>query len=135
MLYTKIYPLVGNSGVFNRDYHSNEIVRIFAERTGGQPVCWYAPAFVDLSLIHISIKLAVALSTYLVGWILDWGGYAGTEDIQAESTVQFIYMANGILPIVFGIIGIVMILPYDLTHEKMGEIKEELTKQRGLIRE
>lgn len=47
MLHTKVYPLVGNSGVFNRDYHSNEIVRIFAERTGGQPVYWYAPAFVD----------------------------------------------------------------------------------------
>lgn len=47
MLHTKIYPLVGNSGVFNRDYHTNEIVRIFAERTGGRPVYWYAPAFVD----------------------------------------------------------------------------------------
>ena len=86
-------------------------------------------------LATFAIKLAVALSTYLVGWILDWGGYAGTEEIQADSTVQFIYMANGILPIVFGIIGIVMILPYDLTHEKMGEIKEELAKHRGLIKE
>lgn len=49
MLHTKVYPLVGNSGVFNRDYHTSEIVRIFAERTSGQPVYWYVPAFVDSS--------------------------------------------------------------------------------------
>ena len=49
VLHTTIYPLVGNSGVFNRDYHSNEIVRIFAERTGSRPVYWYTPAFVDSS--------------------------------------------------------------------------------------
>lgn len=44
---TKVYPLVGNSGVFNRDYHSSEIISVFAEKTGGTPVYWSAPAFVE----------------------------------------------------------------------------------------
>lgn len=46
-LHTKVYPLVADSGVFNRDYHTNDIVRKVAEKTGGQAVSWYAPAFVD----------------------------------------------------------------------------------------
>ena len=81
-------------------------------------------------LATFAIKLAVALSTYLVGWLLDWGGYVGSLEVQADHTVQFIYMANGVLPILFGIIGIVMILPYNLTQEKMGKIKTELADMR-----
>lgn len=46
---TKVYPLVGNSGVFNRNYHPSEIISVFAEKTGGIPVYWSAPAFVDSS--------------------------------------------------------------------------------------
>lgn len=42
-----VCPLVGNSGVFNRNYHSNEIVRAFAQKTGAQPFYWHAPAFVE----------------------------------------------------------------------------------------
>ena len=72
----------------------------------------------------------MALSTYLVGWLLDWGGYVGSLEVQADHTVQFIYMANGVLPILFGIIGIVMILPYNLTQEKMVKIKTELANMR-----
>lgn len=44
---TVVYPLVGNSGVFNRDYHPGELISVFAERTGGIPKYWSAPAFVD----------------------------------------------------------------------------------------
>lgn len=83
-------------------------------------------------LATFAIKLAVALSAYLVGWLLDWGGYDGGQAVQATQTVHFIYLANGILPIVFGLVGIVMILPYDLTNEKMREIKEEMTAGRTL---
>lgn len=44
---SKIYPLVGNSKVFNRNYHPSEIISVFADKTGGTPVYWSAPAFVE----------------------------------------------------------------------------------------
>jgi deoxyribonucleoside regulator len=42
-----IFPLIGNSSVPTRDYHSNEIVRIISEKTGSSPVYLYAPAFLE----------------------------------------------------------------------------------------
>jgi DNA-binding transcriptional regulator LsrR (DeoR family) len=42
-----VFPLIGNSSVSNRDYHSNEIVRAFAEKTGATPIYLHAPAFLD----------------------------------------------------------------------------------------
>jgi DNA-binding transcriptional regulator LsrR (DeoR family) len=42
-----VFPLIGNSSVSNRDYHSNEIIRVFAEKTGASPIYIYAPAFLE----------------------------------------------------------------------------------------
>lgn len=39
----KVCPLIGNSGVGNRNYHSNELVRVFALQCGGAPEYFYAP--------------------------------------------------------------------------------------------
>lgn len=41
-----VCPLVGNSGVGNRNYHSNELVRIFALQTKAMANYLYAPAVV-----------------------------------------------------------------------------------------
>lgn len=52
----RICPLIGNSGVGNRNYHSNELVRIFSLQTGAAPEYLYAPALVsskqELSLMR-----------------------------------------------------------------------------------
>lgn len=40
-----VCPLIGNSTIPNRDYHSNELIRIFAEKTGFTPHYLFAPAF------------------------------------------------------------------------------------------
>lgn len=42
----RVCPLIGNSGVGNRNYHSNELVRIFALQTGAVPEYFYAPSYV-----------------------------------------------------------------------------------------
>lgn len=39
-----ICPLVGNSSVGNRNYHSNELVRVFSMVAGANPTYLYAPA-------------------------------------------------------------------------------------------
>lgn len=42
-----VVALVGNSGVFNRNYHPSESVRIISEKANSFPQYWYAPAFVE----------------------------------------------------------------------------------------
>ncbi|MEG0090629.1 MAG: sugar-binding domain-containing protein [Oscillospiraceae bacterium] len=42
-----VAPLVGNSGVFNKNYHSSELVRVLSQKMNAVPHYWYAPAFVE----------------------------------------------------------------------------------------
>lgn len=56
-----VCPLLGNSGVSNRNYHSNELVRIFAEGTGAQPEYLYTPA---LATTEAELKLIRELENY-----------------------------------------------------------------------
>lgn len=42
-----VCPLIGNNPVSNRNYHSNENVRIFGEKTGRRPFYLYAPALAE----------------------------------------------------------------------------------------
>ncbi len=41
----QVCPLIGNAAVPYRGFHPNEMVRVFAERTGFKPNYLYAPAF------------------------------------------------------------------------------------------
>lgn len=43
----EVCPLMGNAGIPIRNYHSNENVRIFAEKTGGTPHFLYLPALAE----------------------------------------------------------------------------------------
>lgn len=54
-------PLLGNSGVSTRNYHSNELVRIFAEGMSAQPEYLYAPA---LATTEAELKLIRELENY-----------------------------------------------------------------------
>jgi deoxyribonucleoside regulator len=46
-LNAQVFPLIGNSPVSNRDYHSNEIIRILSEKTGATGLYLHAPAFLE----------------------------------------------------------------------------------------
>lgn len=41
----EVCPLIGNATIPHRGYHPNELIRIFAEKTGFKPHYLYAPAF------------------------------------------------------------------------------------------
>lgn len=41
----KIIPLIGNTNIYTREYHPNDLVRIFGEKTGLIPAYLFAPAF------------------------------------------------------------------------------------------
>lgn len=86
-------------------------------------------------LATFAIKLAVAFATYGIGWLLAGAGYDAALAVQSASTSNTIYLFNGIMPIIFGIIGIIAILPYDLTDEKLEEIRVDLETRRGTVDE
>lgn len=91
-LHTKVYPLVGNSGVFNRDYHTNEIVRVFADKTGGEPVYWYAPAFVDSADEFKRMKELNSYKRMVNGWkaikvaFVNIGNYPSVPDFATAAS-------------------------------------------------
>lgn len=42
-----VFPLIGNSNVSNKNYHTNELVRIFAEGLNAKASYLYSPAFAE----------------------------------------------------------------------------------------
>ena len=56
-----VVPLIGNSSVSNRNYHSNENVRIFAEKTNSEPMYLYAPALAESEQ---ELSIITALESY-----------------------------------------------------------------------
>lgn len=84
-----ICPLLGNSGVSNRNYHSNELVRIFADRTDAQPEYLYAPA---LAAAEQELGLIKALENYKTVYdcwnrldvaLVNIGNYPSTPDFAS----------------------------------------------------
>ena len=86
-------------------------------------------------LATFAIKMAVAFANYGIGWMLDGAGYIEAEAVQTAATTNAIYLFNGILPIIFGVIGILAILPYNLTDDKLEKIRVDLEARRGAIEE
>lgn len=81
-----ICPLVGNSSVGNRNYHSNELVRIFSTAAKAQPTYLYAPAVVASKE---ELNVMEGLENYketLKGWssmdtaIVNIGNYPSSPD-------------------------------------------------------
>lgn len=87
----KVCPLIGNSGVGNRNYHSNELVRIFAQQCQGAPEYFYAPFLVtseqereiikELESYQIIEKLWSSLDMALV----NIGNYPSVPDFASEA--------------------------------------------------
>ncbi|MEG2935451.1 MAG: sugar-binding domain-containing protein [Clostridium sp.] len=84
-----ICPLVGNSSVGNRNYHSNELVRVFSMVSQASPIYLYAPAVVaseqELSIMR---ELENYKETFK-GWsnmdtaIVNIGNYPSSPDFAS----------------------------------------------------
>ena len=85
----EVVPLIGNSSVSNRNYHSNESVRIFAEKTGGQPVYLYAPALAenrqeyDIILQLENVRAVEKVWRTLDLAVVNIGNYPSTPDFAS----------------------------------------------------
>lgn len=87
----RVCPLIGNSGVGNRNYHSNELVRIFAQQCHGAPEYFYAPFIVtseqereiieELESYQVIKKVWSSLDVALV----NIGNYPSVPDFASEA--------------------------------------------------
>ena len=81
-----IFPLIGNSSVSNRDYHSNEIIRVFAEKTGATPFYLFAPAFLETEQEKRLYEESESFKSIDNGWkqmdtaIINLGNYPSVPD-------------------------------------------------------
>ena len=51
-----LFPLAGGINSMTRDYHINELVRIFSLKTGREPIFLYAPALHDTPMEYAHVK-------------------------------------------------------------------------------
>lgn len=90
-LAARVCPLIGNSGVGNRNYHSNELVRIFALQCHAAPEYFYAPfivaseqereIFEELESYRQIEKIWAGLDVALV----NIGNYPSVPDFASEA--------------------------------------------------
>lgn len=90
-LAARVCPLIGNSGVGNRNYHSNELVRIFALQCHAAPEYFYAPfivtseqerqIFEELESYQVIARAWERLDAVLV----NIGNYPSVPDFASEA--------------------------------------------------
>jgi len=89
-----ICPLIGNSGVSNRNYHSNEIVRIFAQQSAAKALYWHAPAFVESASEAQQLMELDNYAAILTAWkeldtaIVNIGNYPSVPDLATRARYQ-----------------------------------------------
>lgn len=86
-----ICPLIGNSNVSNKNYHSNELVRILSEKTGAKPSYLHGPAFAENSQEMKNFKrtdsfrrLERAWSTMSIA-VVNIGNYPSSPDFASAA--------------------------------------------------
>ena len=88
---------------------------------------------VVFSLMTFGTKLASAIGGAVLGYILDFTGYAANAD-QSTFALNGILFSIAVFPIIVSIVGIIIMKFYDLSEEKLAAIVEEL-KQRKVAAE
>jgi len=86
-----VCPLIGNSGVGNRNYHSNELVRLFAQLCHGEPQYFYAPFLVASQEERAIIKGLEGYQNVEKTWrsldlaLVNIGNYPSVPDFASEA--------------------------------------------------
>ncbi|MEG1107357.1 MAG: sugar-binding domain-containing protein [Oscillospiraceae bacterium] len=87
----EVCPMIGNSGVSNRDYHSNELVRVFARKTGAAPTYWHTPAIVASEQELLQMKDLENYKSICHAWenmdaaIVNIGNYPSVPDFATAA--------------------------------------------------
>ncbi len=90
----------------------------------------HAPGFI-FSVAQFGMKLAMSLVSVLMSAVLTMTGFSEVAETQTASAVNGIYMFNWVSIVVFAVLALVCLLPYNLTESKMAEVRDTLTKRNG----
>ncbi len=83
------------------------------------------------SINSFIVKLATALNSGLIGFMLEYSGFNADLHEQSASTITGINLVRYIYPIIVFVIVIALLKFYPLKTEKMETIRAELKKRRG----
>lgn len=80
------------------------------------------------------VKLGQALAMFFSGLVLKLVGFKQGQEVQLESTIIGIRIADIIIPVAGALIAIAVIWNYKLNEQRANEIRAELEKRRGKSR-
>lgn len=84
---------------------------------------------VGMAAMTFATKIAQGISTVLVGWIIEWGGYDGSLAAQSGKAVLSVNAAYNFVPGICCVCVIILLLFYDLDR-KMPQVQKELEERR-----
>ena len=82
------------------------------------------------ALMSFFQKLGAALATWVMGLLLEFGGYDGTAAVQSEAAMSMIKNMVTIFPAVIGIAAAVIAIAYPITTKRYGALVNALNLKR-----
>jgi len=78
-------------------------------------------------------KLGIALGVGASGWILQYTGFDSKQAVQDPHAIFMIRILLSGIPVIGLVIALVSLLRFELTEERMLEIRAQLEAQRGVV--
>lgn len=66
------------------------------------------------SAATFGIKAGGGVGAAMVGWLLAWGGYVASAEVQNDSTVFAMKLMIAGVPIICSVVGVVLSLAFDI---------------------
>lgn len=82
------------------------------------------------SATSFGAKVGAGFGAGLIGWILEWGGYVGTAQVQTESAIRSIFAISIWLPGILILILLLLMMAYDM-DKKYPDFRKELLARRS----
>lgn len=80
-----------------------------------------------------TIKLSIALTMVLSGYMLNWAGYdAKLEAAQAPGVVDRLRMLYMVVPVSMGLLGLLFVFLYPIDEKRSAAIRAQLAARKGL---
>lgn len=83
------------------------------------------------AIYWLMVKLGQALAIFLGGLVLKLVGFEGGAETQTVETMTRLRIADIVIPAVTAAMAIFIMLGYDITGKRAGEIKAQLVERRG----
>lgn len=78
-------------------------------------------------------KVGIALGVGASGWILQFTGFDAKQAVQTEHALFMIRILLSGIPVIGLVLALIALLRFELTEQRMGEIREQLEQNRGAV--